>query len=375
LIEQEASDAEDDADRDTIMSEHGSYRDGDDDPAYDKAMELRFVGFELKATSKILGVTLETAQAAVFQAAYKQAIAHQHLIPATTIEIRNVTSEILPRRALSSTLEITIAYSIFSATQEFADMVSAKVIDAPALTTEIKDDYAKLGGDATMVVDLLVEDFSVPEIAVLTAGPTLAPTAINPGLTSYEADDDGSYGRPPAEGQYHLNPGAHLTVVAAGVRYTEGEEVSIGVNVPAWSTPAKLVVTSVDEAGGLISLDVVDGGHYAGDNGAGNYDLSPVEASLLLMARSGGEKQATTPTTAQSKSTKSNAPAGLPADKTKAAGFARGSLLLMSAATGLMVLVAAVTVGARRRASSALQETNTTPAADGDSSLDTTDSL
>jgi hypothetical protein len=94
------------------------------------------------------------------------------------------------------------------------------------------------------------------------------------------------------------------------------------------ATPAKLVVTSVDEAGGLIDLDVTDGGLYTGDNMLGNYDLTPVEASLLLKARS------SSPTTAQTKTNKSD----LSASKTR-------TVEIMGVATGLLAAVAIVALG------------------------------
>jgi hypothetical protein len=81
-----------------------------------------------------------------------------------------------------------------------------------------------------------------------------------------------------------LRTGASMPIVDPGRSYSVGDHIRIGDASPAWAAPAMVEVTGVDENGGITTTSVVDGGSFIGDDILGQYDLTPFETSLLLMA-------------------------------------------------------------------------------------------
>jgi len=320
-----------------------------------------FGGFKLTGNSKLTGVTLETCQDVVFQASYRQALGSQLEIPAVAISITGITAGDTVTEEAQRRLgtEVTIDYTVDWESASFLTDLRTRItaLDMPALTTAIKVAYEADGGDRSLLSDLSVGRFtSLPTFAVIapaptTDTPTYSPTEVIVGSFADDILSTPDLNDFDAGGIYHL--GGHVVVADPGTFYTEGEEVLVGAGNPGWTTPAKLVVTSVDEAGGVIDLDVKDGGLYTGDRGSapGDYDLTPVEASLLLKARS------SSPATAQTKTKKSD----LSASEYRTVG-------IIGVASSLLALVAIVVLVSRRRGAPALhnivQEAATTPAAD-----------
>jgi hypothetical protein len=341
---------------------YGSYGSYGDDVENITSLWDHTQHFDVHGSVTMLGAPLAICEGDYFQAAFKWALGHQLHATISTIFIENVTDvteddteddgpltmeKLRRQRSGTEADEVVLSYHIVSIEQDDADSIvaSLQLVNGDALTSAIVETFRYLGGDASQL-DHLLETFQVGEIETITVAPTSSPTASPTDILSTPDPHDFDAG-----GSYHL--GGHLVVADPGTFYTEGEEVLIGAGNPGWTTPAKLVVTSVDEAGGLIDLDVIDGGLYTGDRGiaSGDYDLTPVEASLLLKARS------SSPATAQTKTKQSD----LSASEYRTVG-------IIGVASSLLALVAIVALVSRRRGAPALhnivQEAATTPAAD-----------
>jgi hypothetical protein len=83
-----------------------------------------------------------------------------------------------------------------------------------------------------------------------------------------------------------LRVGASLPLVDPGQRYSVGDHIQIGDESPAWAELAVVEVTGVDEDGGITTTSIVEGGRFTGEDILGNYELTPFETALLLMASS-----------------------------------------------------------------------------------------
>jgi hypothetical protein len=103
-----------------------------------------------------------------------------------------------------------------------------------------------------------------------TAPPTPAPEAKQ--LNSFELKDGGGNG------------------------YTVGQRFKIGVGAPGWDAPATVAVSAVGADGNVLSLDIVESGIYSGEDGTGDYNLTPEDAALLMKAKQGGQQEKNTPT-------------------------------------------------------------------------------
>jgi hypothetical protein len=82
-----------------------------------------------------------------------------------------------------------------------------------------------------------------------------------------------------------------------GNGYTVGQRFKIGVGAPGWDVPATVAVSAVGADGNVLSLDIVESGIYSGEDGTGDYNLTPEDAALLMKAKQEGQQEKNTPAT------------------------------------------------------------------------------
>jgi hypothetical protein len=140
-----------------------------------------------------------------------------------------------------------------------------------ATTTNAKD-----GSTTTAVTDAagssseltVGEDGSVLSVsgAASSSGGSSYGSGSSEVVTTLALPDDGSI--------------ATIEVATHGHSYTVGQTLNVGKGVKGWAKPATMKVVSVDGAGGVMSVEIVDGGvyHGSGEVGAGDYELTPVES-------------------------------------------------------------------------------------------------
>jgi hypothetical protein len=100
-----------------------------------------------------------------------------------------------------------------------------------------------------------------------------------PDVSSYSASDDLT---DDADGKLHTITSSTLAVQHAGLGYSIGDVVSIGEGLPGWTTPATMSVITVDDNGGITSVEVATGGRFEGSAIEGVTDFNIVNAALLL---------------------------------------------------------------------------------------------
>jgi hypothetical protein len=131
----------------------------------------------------------------------------------------------------------------------------------------------------------------------------------------------------------------------AGSGYTVGDTIKLGEGVAGWDTAAVVRVSVVDANGGILSVELVSGGHFTGEDGTGSYNLDLPSAALLMKAATSHAER--------SKDTQAKALSSNPS-----------STLYLGLSLGTLAALVVVVVTMKRRAVTAAA--TSAAAADGD---------
>jgi hypothetical protein len=134
----------------------------------------------------------------------------------------------------------------------------------------------------------------------------------------------------------------------AGSGYTVGDTIKLGEGVAGWDTAAVVRVSVVDANGGILSVELVSGGHFTGEDGTGSYNLDLPSAALLMKAATSHAER--------SKDTQAKALSSNPS-----------STLYLGLSLGTLAALVVVVVTMKRRAvTAAATSAAAAAAADGD---------
>jgi hypothetical protein len=179
--------------------------------------------------------------------------------------VQDGTAATLRRKLSSASAEPHVGDGIpvkYALNVEDPDAIQAIEVDAGALVAATVDAFT---GDEGLLAGMSVSDFTPLE-------------AVDPETVIDNSQTE------PTDGEYYYNSlvegsGFDIDFPGTGYGYIVGQQFTIGeAGVDGWTTPAGLSVATVDDSGGLLSANLVDGGRFSG----GGDKVGQYEASAML---------------------------------------------------------------------------------------------
>jgi hypothetical protein len=209
-------------------------------------------------------VAIEVAETDEFKHGFAEAIATQYGIDAEHVEVGAVTP--LRRKLSSSGVHIKFTMDV-----EDPAAIEAVEVDAGALVAATLDAFT---GDAGLLAALSISDLAPP--------------------VQYDPAD------PDPDAEYYYNSlvegnGFDIVSPGTGYGYNVGQQFAVGeAGVDGWTTPAVFSVAAVDDSGGLLSADLIDGGRFSGGK-SNKIDNYPAIVQVLVRATASKSKVANAP--------------------------------------------------------------------------------